>query len=74
MRRSRNSGIRLSRRDAAIVKGMLARGDRQSDIAAFFKVNGGRISEVNTGRSFPDVAPASPMELPLPGPYEPRAP
>ena len=29
---------RLSTADAAVVKAMLARGDRQSDIAAFFKV------------------------------------
>ncbi len=72
MRRKR-LGIRLSRTDAAIVKGMLARGDRQSDIAAYFKVNGGRISEVNTGRMFAGVTPATPTELPLPGPYEPQA-
>ena len=69
MRRN-SAGIRLSRKDAAIVKGMLARGDRQSDIAAFFKVNGGRVSEVNTGRMFARVVPASPAELPPPGPYE----
>jgi hypothetical protein len=70
----RNSpGIRLSRKDAAIVKGMLGRGDRQSDIAAYFKVNGGRISEINTGRMFAGVAPAAPIELPPPGPYEPQA-
>jgi hypothetical protein len=72
MRRSRNAGIRLSERDAAIVKGMLARGDRQSDIAAFFKVNGGRISEVNTGHRFAGVRPALPDQLPPPGPYEPQ--
>ena len=73
MRRSRNAGIRLSERDAAIVKGMLARGDRQSDIAAFFKVNGGRISEVNTGYTFAGVNPAPSDQLPPPGPYEPKA-
>jgi hypothetical protein len=74
MRRSKNAGIRLNGRDAAIVKGMLARGDRQSDIAAFFKVNGGRISEINTGRTFVGVAPAAPAQLPPPGPYEPQTP
>ena len=68
--RSNSAGIRLNMQDAAIVKGMLARGDRQSDIAAFFKVNGGRISEINTGRTFARVAPASPAQLPPPGPYE----
>jgi hypothetical protein len=72
MSRSRNAGIRLSERDAAIVKGMLARGDRQSDIAAFFKVNSGRICEVNTGMKFADVPAASPDQLPPPGPYEPQ--
>jgi hypothetical protein len=52
---------------------MLSRGDRQSDIAAFFKVNSGRICEINTGRQFAVVAPAAPSELPPPGPYEPQA-
>jgi hypothetical protein len=70
MWKSKNAGIRLSERDAAIVKGMLARGDRQSDIAAYFKVNGGRISEVNTGRTFAAIRAAE--RLPPPGPYEPQ--
>jgi hypothetical protein len=38
------SGIALSDEDAAIVKGMLARGDRQHDIAAWFGVIGGLIA------------------------------
>jgi len=59
---------RLNAADAALVKGMLARGDRQSDIAAFFKVNGGRISEINTGKAFIYVKPAN-DNLPPPGPY-----
>jgi hypothetical protein len=74
MRRSKSPGIRLSEQDASVVKGMLARGDRQSDIAAFFKVNSGRICEVNTGRTFIAVTPASPDQLPPPGPYEPQTP
>jgi hypothetical protein len=74
MRRSKSPGIRLCERDAAVVKGMLARGDRQSDIAAFFKVNSGRICEVNTGRTFVEVKPASPDQLPPPGPYESHTP
>lgn len=74
MRRSKSPGIRLYERDAAVVKGMLARGDRQSDIAAFFKVNSGRICEINTGRSFVGVTPALPEQLPPPGPYEPQTP
>jgi hypothetical protein len=60
---------RLSAADASLVKGMLARGDRQSDIAAFFKVNPGRVSEVNTGKSHAGVVPALPKDLPPPGPY-----
>ena len=62
--RAHPSGIQLSDRDASIVKGMLARGDRQHDIAAWFGVNGGRIGEIATGRKFRSVvadAGASPM-------------
>lgn len=59
---------RLNAADAAIVKAMLARGDRQSDIAAYFRVNGGRISEINTGKKFAGVAPAN-DNLPPRGPY-----
>ena len=63
------SGIRLDEDDAAIVKGMLARGDRQYDIAAWFGVNGGRIGEISTGAKFVEVKPAEPGELPPQGPY-----
>jgi hypothetical protein len=60
---------KLTVADAAIVKAMLARGDRQSDIAAYFKVNGGRISEINTGKAFEHVPPAANDNLPPSGPY-----
>lgn len=63
-----NSGISLSEADAAIVKGMLARGDRQHDIAAWFGVNGGRIGEISTGYTFAGVE-AQTENLPPPGPY-----
>jgi hypothetical protein len=63
------SGRRLDDEDASIVKGMLARGDRQHDIAAWFGVNGGRIAEVATGAKFPNIAPAAPQDLPPKGPY-----
>lgn len=63
------SGNRLDENDAAIVKGMLARGDRQHDIAAWFGVNGGRIGEISTGAKFVEVKPAEPEELPPQGPY-----
>lgn len=57
--------------DAALIKGMLKRGDRQSDIAAFFggDVNSGRIAEINTGQRWPEVSAAAPEKLPPPGPY-----
>ena len=67
--RARPSGIHLTERDAAIVKGMLARGDRQHDIAAWFGVNGGRIAEIATRQKFASVAAVERSNLPPPGPY-----
>jgi len=66
--RAANSGISLDDADAALVKGMLDRGDRQHDIAAWFGVNGGRIAEISTGHTFEHVA-AQKNNLPPPGPY-----
>ena len=66
--RAEASGISLSEDDAAVGKGMLERGDRQHDIAAYFGVNGGRIAEVATGDKFREVAMQS-KGLPPPGPY-----
>jgi hypothetical protein len=59
----------LSPADAAIVKGMLLRGDRQHDIAAWFGLNAGRIAEVRTGKRQPEIPPAPDHALPPPGPY-----
>ena len=67
--RAHPSGIQLSDRDASIVKGMLARGDRQHDIAAWFGVNGGRIGEIATGRKFRSVVADAGANLPPQGPY-----
>jgi hypothetical protein len=67
--RAEPSGISLTSADAAIVKAMLARNDRQHDIAAWFGVNGGRIADIKTGKTFPEVKPASDDNLPPPGPY-----
>lgn len=67
--RARSSGVALDSDDAAIVKGMLVRGDRQHDIAAWFGVNGGRIAEIATGAKFGRVIAASTSDLPPPGPY-----
>ncbi|MCA0206775.1 hypothetical protein [Pararhodobacter sp.] len=60
----------LTYRETQIVKGMLERGDKQHDIAAYFGVNGGRIAEVATGKcDYPGAPPASAENLPPPGPY-----
>ena len=69
MHRAEKSGITLNEDDASIVKGMLRRGDRQHDIAAWFGVNGGRVAEISTGAKFRHVQPADEDELPPPGPY-----
>lgn len=67
--RAKPSGLTLNEQDAAVVKGMLARGDRQHDIAAWFGVNGGRIAEVANGYRFSHILPAAVKDLPPPGPY-----
>jgi len=67
--RAEPSGVTLDEDDAAQVKGMLIRGDRQHDIAAWFGVNGGRIGEIAAGRKFVHVDAAPLAELPPPGPY-----
>lgn len=66
--RAESSGVKLTEAEAAIVKGMLERGDRQHDIAAWFGVNGGRIAEIACGRSFNWVQ-AVKVDLPPRGPY-----
>ena len=67
--RAESSGVKLTEADAALVKGMLLRGDRQHDIAAWFGVNGGRIAEIATGHNFHWVVAADPCDLPQEGPY-----
>lgn len=59
----------LNATDASIVKGMLARGDMQHHIAAWFGVNPGRVADVKTGKKYPHVVPAPADALPPPGPY-----
>jgi hypothetical protein len=64
------SGITLGYRETCVVKGMLARGDRQHDIASYFGVNGGRIGEIASGTNiYPNAQPAPEADLPPPGPY-----
>lgn len=60
----------LNHRETRIVKGMLLRGDRQHDIAAYFGVNAGRVAEVATGDcTYPNAPTMEPDKLPPPGPY-----
>jgi hypothetical protein len=64
------SGITLGYRETCVVKGMLARGDRQHDIASYFGVNGGRIGEIASGTNiYPNAQPSPEADLPPPGPY-----
>lgn len=67
--RAEPSGLTLTTNDAALILGMLLRGDRHHDIAAFFGVNQGRIAEIKDGLRFSDVMPADVDELPPRGPY-----
>ena len=70
MAKAQASGNRISYQDTQLVKGMLNRGDRQHDIAAYFGVNGGRIAEIAIGEGdYPHVQPANDDGLPPPGPY-----
>jgi len=48
---------------------MLARHDKQSDIAACFRINSGRVAEINTGQRFEHVKAAPLDKLPPAGPY-----
>lgn len=59
----------LDDREIAIAKGMLVRGDRQHDIAAYFGVNGGRIGEISKGARGAGVTAAAAKDLPPAGPY-----
>lgn len=59
----------LNTHEISIIKGMLERGDRQHDIAAYFGVNGGRIAEVKNGTRGHDIEAAPFGSLPPSGPY-----
>ncbi|MCP9231044.1 hypothetical protein NMG46_12410 [Mesorhizobium sp. LMG 17147] len=67
--RAEPSGQALTESDAALIRGMILRGDRHHDIAAFFGVNQGRVAEIKEGSRFAGVAPADPDELSPRGPY-----
>jgi hypothetical protein len=67
MARGKASGISLTNKDAATVLGMVARDDREHDIAAWFGVNQGRIAEVKKG-SHGSIQAAPSTSLPPKGP------
>jgi hypothetical protein len=67
MSRGKASGYTLQSADAPIIFGMVARGDRDHDIAAWFGVNQGRIAEVKDGTKFGIVAAAPVSDLPPQG-------
>jgi hypothetical protein len=70
--RARASGLSLTNHDAAIVEAMIARGDRDHDIAGWFGVNGGRIAGVKSGEHGP-LSPADPKDMPPAGSPGPKA-
>ncbi len=67
--RAEPSGLALTEQDAALIRGMIDRGDRHHDIAAFFGVNQGRIAEIKMGMRLPGVPAADSEDLPPKGPY-----
>ncbi|MBB4199654.1 hypothetical protein CCR94_07265 [Rhodoblastus sphagnicola] len=67
--RAEPSGLALTAQDAALIRGMINRGDRHHDIAAFFGVNQGRVAEIKDGSRYPGVQAADADELPPKGPY-----
>lgn len=61
--------MRLSLETAALIKGMLARGDSIEDIAVWFGLSFHIVHGVQSGALHPFLAPAPCHALPLPGPY-----
>lgn len=67
MTKAKSSGLKLTNKDASVVLGMVARDDRDHDIAAWFGVNQGRIAEVKKG-DYGSLVAASTTALPPKGP------
>ena len=44
--------------EIAVIKARILRGDRYQDIAADYRVNQGRLSDLKYGRIFPEIPPA----------------
>ena len=72
MAKAQRSGITVNPSDVPLILGMVARGDRRHDIAAWFGLNQGRIKEVEDGKhGTPSMAAAS--SLPPSGSPGPKA-
>jgi hypothetical protein len=72
MSKAKRSGIVVHAADVPVILGMVNRGDRKHDIAAWFGLNQGRIAEVEDGaHGTPPAATAS--KLPPSGSPGPRA-
>jgi hypothetical protein len=67
MTKGKMSGHSLTNADVALVLGMVLRGDRDHDIAAWFGVHQGRIAEAKDG-SHGSISAASGSDLPPKGP------
>jgi hypothetical protein len=48
----------LSTAEIAIIKARIKRGDRYHEIAADYRINQGRLSDLKYGRIYPEVKPA----------------
>ncbi len=63
--------VELTDGDAAMIKGMLIRGDKQHHIAAWFGVDSRAVSHVSTGKTHVNVKALEPRLLPPPGSFRP---
>lgn len=72
MAKARRSGIVVTPEMVPLIFGMLARGDRNHDVAAWFGLNQGRMKETKDG-DYGRPAPAPEDELPPAGSPGPRA-
>lgn len=71
MSKAEKSGITVQKSDVPLILGMIERGDRKHDIAAWFGLNQGRIKEVEDGDH--GTPPLTLTGLPPSGSPGPRA-
>ena len=72
MAKASRSGITVHQADVPIILGMIQRGDRKHDIAAWFGLNQGRIADAEEGK-YGNHSPAPASKLPPAGSPGPRA-